>query len=114
MSVGRYSLARAAGAYRCTVGAGHDAWLRTHGSLRESSRKYIQALVRRAYGIDERGAVMMGAAIGIALGFLIGVGCRWFDLPLPAPPKIVGALLVVFMTLGFVGTDYVLLDIATQ
>lgn len=39
--------------------------------------------------------------IGIALGLLIGFICRWFDLPLPAPPRIVGALLVVAMTLGF-------------
>ena len=42
-----------------------------------------------------------GAFIGIGLGVLIGFICRWFDLPLPAPPKLVGALLVVTMTLGF-------------
>lgn len=39
--------------------------------------------------------------IGISLGFLIGFICRRFDLPLPAPPRLVGALLVVAMTLGF-------------
>jgi XapX domain-containing protein len=39
--------------------------------------------------------------IGLLLGFLIGAGCRWFDLPVPAPPRIVGALFVVTMTLGF-------------
>ena len=48
---------------------------------------------------------MTSALIGLLLGFLIGVGCRWFDLPLPAPPRIVGALLVVFITLGFLGAD---------
>lgn len=48
---------------------------------------------------------MIDAVIGLALGFCIGVGCRWLDLPLPAPPRIVGALLVVAMTLGFIGTD---------
>ena len=48
---------------------------------------------------------MTSALIGILLGFLIGAGCRWFDLPLPAPPRIVGALLVVAMTVGFLGTD---------
>ena len=42
---------------------------------------------------------------GLVRGFMIGVGCRWFDLPLPAPPRIVGALLVVFMTLGFLGAE---------
>lgn len=51
---------------------------------------------------------MISALIGLALGFLIGVGCRWFDLPLPAPPRIVGALLVVCMTMGFIGADLAL------
>lgn len=49
----------------------------------------------------------VSAFLGVFLGFLIGVGCRWFDLPLPAPPRIVGALLVVTMTLGFLAPDYV-------
>ena len=57
---------------------------------------------------------MTAALTGLALGFLIGAGCRWFDLPLPAPPKIVGALLVVFMTLGFLGTDMVLVEMASR
>ena len=43
----------------------------------------------------------LNTLIGIVLGLLIGFICRWFDLPLPAPPKLVGALLVVAMTLGF-------------
>lgn len=51
---------------------------------------------------------MIAALVGLVLGILIGVGCRWFDLPLPAPPRVVGALLVVYMTLGFIGTDLVL------
>lgn len=54
---------------------------------------------------------MSSALTGILLGLLIGAGCRWFDLPLPAPPRIVGALLVVAMTLGFVGTDIGLANI---
>lgn len=45
---------------------------------------------------------------GIVLGLVIGASCRWFDVPLPAPPRLVGALLVVAMTLGFVGTDWLL------
>jgi XapX domain-containing protein len=53
---------------------------------------------------------MSSALIGILLGFLIGAGCRWFDLPLPAPPRIVGALLVVAMTVGFLGTDTALVQ----
>ena len=55
---------------------------------------------------------MISALIGLALGFLIGAGCRWFDLPLPAPPRIVGALLVVFMTLGFLGADFAITQLA--
>lgn len=51
----------------------------------------------------------MTEVIGIILGFIIGAGCRWFDLPLPAPPKLVGALLVVMMCLGFISANYVLL-----
>ena len=47
-------------------------------------------------------------AIGIALGLAIGFCCRWFDIPLPSPPNLVGALLVVAMTLGFVTADYVI------
>lgn len=46
--------------------------------------------------------------IGIALGLAIGFCCRWFDIPLPSPPNLVGALLVVAMTLGFVTADVVL------
>jgi XapX domain-containing protein len=42
---------------------------------------------------------------GLVLGFLIGVGCRFFDIPVPSPPKLVGALLVVAMTLGYLATD---------
>jgi XapX domain-containing protein len=56
----------------------------------------------------QRDASVIAEAAGIVLGVAIGAGCRWFDLPLPAPPRLVGALLVVAMTLGFVGTDWVI------
>jgi len=42
---------------------------------------------------------------GITIGFLIGVGCQRFKLPLPAPPELIGSLLVLSMTLGFLLTD---------
>lgn len=57
---------------------------------------------------------MTASLIGLALGALIGAGCRWFDLPLPAPPRIVGALLVVFMTLGFLAADLALLQMGNS
>jgi XapX domain-containing protein len=51
---------------------------------------------------------MKDLGLALALGLSIGLGCRGFDLPLPAPPRIVGALLVVAMTLGFLGMDIAL------
>ncbi len=49
--------------------------------------------------------------IGLVLGLFIGFICRYFDLPLPAPPKIIGALLVVAMTLGFMTGQYLMANI---
>ncbi len=46
--------------------------------------------------------MMLNSLLGLALAFLIGAGCRYFNLPLPAPPRLSGALLVLTMTLGFV------------
>ncbi len=54
----------------------------------------------------------MFEALGLLLGLTIGAACRWFDLPLPAPPRLVGALLVVCMSTGFIATDYVLATLA--
>jgi XapX domain-containing protein len=51
---------------------------------------------------------MIEQLAGALLGFAIGVACRRFDVPLPAPSRLLGALLVVAMTLGFVLTDLVL------
>jgi XapX domain-containing protein len=48
---------------------------------------------------------MFKVIVGIFLGLLIGVGCRWFDIPVPSPPKLTGALLVVAMTVGYMVTD---------
>jgi XapX domain-containing protein len=39
--------------------------------------------------------------IGMLLALGIGIGCRLLDIPLPAPPRLQGALLVLAMTLGF-------------
>ncbi len=46
--------------------------------------------------------------IGLLFGFLVGAGCRWIDVPVPSPPSVPGALLVLAMTLGFLGTDLAL------
>ena len=42
---------------------------------------------------------------GLALAFAIGFACRAFGIPSPAPPAIVGALLVVAMTTGYLLVD---------
>lgn len=47
----------------------------------------------------------MKVALGLLLAFAIGVACRLAGIPLPAPPVLIGALLVLAMTLGYVATD---------
>ena len=47
----------------------------------------------------------MKILIGAIVAFLIGAGCRYFDIPVPSPPILPGALLVVAMTLGYSATD---------
>jgi XapX domain-containing protein len=44
-------------------------------------------------------------ALGIVLAAAIGATCRFFDIPAPAPPKLLGACLVVAMTMGYMLTD---------
>jgi len=48
----------------------------------------------------------MKMAIGILLAAGIGAGCRIFELPAPAPPKLLGAALVVAMTAGYMAADH--------
>jgi XapX domain-containing protein len=50
---------------------------------------------------------MMVSLLGLALALAIGIGCRLLDIPLPAPPRLQGALLVVAMTLGFLTGDFI-------
>lgn len=47
----------------------------------------------------------MNVALGFLIAFSIGAGCRWFGVPLPAPPNLVGASLVVAITVGFLAMD---------
>jgi XapX domain-containing protein len=48
----------------------------------------------------------MKVASGFVLAFGIGAACRWVEIPLPAPPNLVGALLVVTITVGFLVMDW--------
>ena len=50
----------------------------------------------------------MKSAIGLLIGFALGAGCRFFDIPVPSPPKLLGALLVVATTVGYMTADKLL------
>jgi XapX domain-containing protein len=45
---------------------------------------------------------MIGTLIGFGLSFLLGSACRFFDIPLPAPPTWGGAILILALTAGYV------------
>ncbi|GGP24403.1 XapX domain-containing protein [Silvimonas amylolytica] len=45
---------------------------------------------------------MMTLLVGMVLALAVGMLCRWLDIPSPAPPSPIGALLVVAMTVGYV------------
>lgn len=58
---------------------------------------------------------MTATVIGLVVGVLIGAGCRHFDIPSPAPPRLIGAFLLVAMTLGFVAAShFLMLDIRSR
>ena len=42
---------------------------------------------------------------GFLIAFAIGALCRLFGIPVPAPPALVGALVVVSMTSGYLLGD---------
>jgi XapX domain-containing protein len=48
----------------------------------------------------------MKIVLGLLLGLAIGAACRWTDIPLPSPPKLIGAVLVVAMTVGYLLADF--------
>lgn len=44
---------------------------------------------------------MLKTVAGLAMALLLGAVCRVVGLPVPAPPSLLGASLVVAVTLGF-------------
>lgn len=56
----------------------------------------------------------MKTTIGLVLAFVIGAVCRFAGIPSPAPPAIVGALLVLSMTIGYLLMDRVARHRANQ
>lgn len=43
--------------------------------------------------------------LGVALAFALGAACRWIDIPVPAPNRLIGAVLVLAVTLGYLAAD---------
>lgn len=50
----------------------------------------------------------MRLLIGILVSLAVGAGCRFFDIPVPSPPVVPGAVLVIAMTLGYSVTNRLL------
>jgi XapX domain-containing protein len=50
----------------------------------------------------------MKIAVGLFVAVCLGIGCRWFGIPLPGPPAIMGAAMAVAMATGYTATDYLL------
>lgn len=50
----------------------------------------------------------MKFVIGLVISFAVGVGCRYFDIPVGSPAVIPGALIVLAMTAGYSITNQVL------
>ncbi|MFI4882863.1 MAG: DUF1427 family protein [Phycisphaerales bacterium JB064] len=48
---------------------------------------------------------MLKTAIGFVLAFGLGAVCRWVDIPVPAPNRLMGAMLVLAVTLGYLAAD---------
>ena len=44
-------------------------------------------------------------ALGILFGLLAGAFCRWVNIPAPAPPTMIGALMVFAVSCGYYCTD---------
>ncbi len=47
----------------------------------------------------------MRIVLGFALAFMIGVMCRIGRIPSPAPQALIGSLLVVTMSLGYIAAE---------
>jgi XapX domain-containing protein len=49
----------------------------------------------------------MKTAIGIVLALLIGGACRYFRIPVPAPPSLMGVVLIAGITAGYIAVDWI-------
>ncbi len=52
-----------------------------------------------------RHLLFMKLLLAFIIAFGIGFACRWFDIPVPAPPAWQGVLLIAAITFGYVIAD---------
>jgi XapX domain-containing protein len=43
--------------------------------------------------------------VGVVIALLVGAACRYFNLPVPAPPSLLGVLLIAAISAGYILTD---------
>ncbi len=46
--------------------------------------------------------------IGFTVAFLLGAMCRYLGVPIPAPPTIIGVMLILAVTCGAMAVDWYL------
>src|SRR4030095_14239311 len=62
-------------------------------------RKHVQSGGPSAAAASPSDGFWMATTlIGLIVGFLIGAGSRYVEIPSPAPPRLIGAFLLVAMT----------------
>src|ERR1700722_2820966 len=72
-------------------------------------RRCHRRIRNRTHAYQFKPETAMKIVIGLVLSFLIGAGCRYFDIPAASPPVIPGALIVLAMTLGYTSMDRALI-----
>ena len=50
----------------------------------------------------------MKTGLGMLVAFAIGVACRYFSVPVPAPPTLFGVVLIACITAGYLVADRLL------
>lgn len=50
----------------------------------------------------------MKFALAVLFAFSLGAMTRWLGLPVPAPPKVSGVVLILAVTVGYIATDRLL------
>ncbi len=49
---------------------------------------------------------MLKTTVALMLSFSIGAATRYFGVPVPAPPKLLGAVLILAITCGYLAAEW--------